>query len=44
LVYETDQKTGRSHLVDQYFALDRHLTRDGFDNVLDVYKGVIGEG
>ncbi|MFZ5645622.1 MAG: hypothetical protein ACOY46_18820 [Bacillota bacterium] len=44
LVYETDQKTGRSHLVDQYFSMDRYLTRDGFDNVLDVYKGVIGEG
>jgi len=44
LVYETDQKTGRSYLVDQYFSLDRYLTRDGFDNVLDVYKGVIDEG
>jgi len=44
LVYETDQKTGRSYLVDQYFALDRYITREGFDNVLDVYKGVIGEG
>ena len=43
LVYETDQKTGRSQLIDQYFTLDRHLTREGFDNVLDVYKGVIGE-
>jgi len=43
LVYETAQKTGRSHLVNQYFSMDSYLTREGFDNVLDVYKGVIGE-
>jgi len=44
LVYETDPKTGKSRLVDQYFALDRHLTREGFENVLDIGKGIIGEG
>lgn len=44
LVYETDPETGRSYLVDQYFALDRYLTRDGFENVLDVFKRVIAEG
>lgn len=44
LVYETAPKTSGSHLVDQYFALDRYLTRDGFENVLDVFKGVIAEG
>ncbi|MCL6478969.1 MAG: hypothetical protein K6T65_11225 [Peptococcaceae bacterium] len=44
LVYETDPETGRSYLVDQYFALDRYLTRDGFENVLDICKGVIVEG
>ncbi|MFZ5597605.1 MAG: hypothetical protein ACOY31_11410 [Bacillota bacterium] len=44
LVYETDPKTGGSHLVDGYFALDRYLTRDGFENVLDIFKDVIVEG
>ncbi|MFZ5633679.1 MAG: hypothetical protein ACOY40_12630 [Bacillota bacterium] len=41
LVYETDPKTSGSHLVDQYFALDRYLTRDGFENVLDVLKAFL---
>jgi hypothetical protein len=41
LVYKTDPRTGRRYLADQYFALDEYLTRDGFDNVLDVYKGVL---
>jgi hypothetical protein len=32
LLYKTDPETGRSHLVDRYFSLDRYLTRDGFEN------------
>jgi len=40
LVY--DPFTGQ--LIDQYFALDKFLTRNGFENVLDVGKMVIGEG
>lgn len=40
LVY--DPYTGQ--LVDQYFALDKYLTRSGFENVLDVGNMVIGEG
>jgi hypothetical protein len=44
LVYKTDSRTGRSYLADQYFSLDEYLTRDGFDNVLDVGNFLIGEG
>ena len=44
LAYQTDQKTGKRHLVDQYFSLDQYLTRDGFDNVLDFGKSLICEG
>jgi hypothetical protein len=44
LVYETDLETGKEYLVDQYFALSKHLTRDGFENVLDFGNKVIGEG
>lgn len=44
LAYKTDPKTGRSYLADQYFAMDKYLTRDGFENVLDVGNSLIGEG
>jgi len=44
LVYKTDPETGKEYLVDQYFALSKHLTRDGFENVLDFGNKVIGEG
>ncbi|MFZ5651168.1 MAG: hypothetical protein ACOY4I_09960 [Bacillota bacterium] len=44
LVYKTDPGTGRRYLADQYFTLDEYLTRDGFDNVLDVGNSLIGEG
>lgn len=40
LVY--DPITGQ--LVDQYFALNKYLTRKGFENVLDFGNKVIGEG
>lgn len=36
-----DEKGG---LKDQYFSLRNYLTRDGFNNTLDITRNVIGEG
>lgn len=44
LVYKTDPETGESYLADQYFSLDKYLTRAGFENVLDFGNYVIGGG
>jgi hypothetical protein len=34
----------KGNLKDQYFSLRNYLTRDGFNNTLDITRNVIGEG
>lgn len=44
LIYETNKKSGKRTLVDQYFRLENYLTRDCFNNILDVGNEIITEG
>ncbi len=44
LVYWTDPKTGKTYLVDHYFAVNKTLTQDEFNTMLDLQRELISQG